>query len=474
MAISVPADSAESHKRRAILLSVIGAKAYDVVSEACSPIPPSEKTYAQLTTILKNHFAPKKLVITERYRFHNFTQREWESVTAFAANLKHLASTCQFGTHLNTALRDRFVCGHRSMETQKKLLTEEHPFDAALKVALGAEAAEKDVAAFSQESSASVNKVDSGNRRCFQPTQRRKGPGKRGKFNSSSSNIKDRSKCLSCGKKCKYRNYTCHSCGKVGHISEACKGKPQKVQQLEGSENPQTSPPDDSVDPFSLSLYNLSSGQQGIEIPVELNGTSLLMELDTGAGVSVISEETYKKHFSGTPLMPSNTRLRAYTGHPLKVHGQIIAHLKYQDQSTDVPLLVVQGSGPSLFGRGWLSRIKLDWTKICNIRVSETDLPQGVASQLRATIQNHPNVFKPSFARLVLSPMLFRKPLKLNTTVSSQTEFSNGWNSVNGLPQLFMSPRQMELHVLVVIMPLLSTPSFTSLSIQFPSRRMSS
>ena len=189
VAISVRADSAESLKRRAILISVIGAKAYDVLSDLCSPIPPSEKTYAQLTTILKNNFAPKKLVIAERYRFHNCTQHEGESVTAFAANLKHLASTCQFGTHLNEPLRDRSVCGLRSKETQKKLLTEEHTLDAALKVALCAEAAEKDVAAFSQDSSASVNKVDSGNCRSFQPTQRFKGPGKRGKFNFSGSNI---------------------------------------------------------------------------------------------------------------------------------------------------------------------------------------------------------------------------------------------------------------------------------------------
>ena len=166
------------------------------------------------------------------------------------------------------------------------------------------------------------------------------------------------------------------------------------MHQLEGSDPPQTSPPDDAVDPFPLSLYNLSSGQQGIEIPVKLNRTSLLMELDTVAGISVISEETYKKHFSGTPLMPSN-RLHAYTGHPLKVHEQLIAHLKYQDQSADVPLLVVEGSGPSIFGRNWLSQIRLDWTKICNIQVSETNLPQGVASQLRTTVQNHPNVFKP-------------------------------------------------------------------------------
>ena len=242
VANSVPTDSAESHKPRAILISVICAKAYDVLSDLCSPIPPSEKTSAQLTTIRKNHFAPKKLVIAERYRFHTCTKREGESVTAFAANPKHLASTCQFGTHLNEALRDRFVCGLRSKETQKKLLTEEHTFDAALKVALGAEAAEKDVAAFSQDSSASVDKVDSGNRRSFHPTQRGKGPDKQGKFSSSGSNIKDPLDCLSCGKtgharsQCKYRNYTCHSCGKVGHIWEACKGKPQKVHQLEGSE----------------------------------------------------------------------------------------------------------------------------------------------------------------------------------------------------------------------------------------------
>ena len=99
------------------------------------------------------------------------------------------ASTCQFGTHLNEALRDRFFCGLRSKETQKKLLTEEHTLDTALKVALGAEAAEKDVRAFSQDSSASVNNVGSGNRRSFQPTQSRKCPSKRGKFNSSGSNI---------------------------------------------------------------------------------------------------------------------------------------------------------------------------------------------------------------------------------------------------------------------------------------------
>ena len=57
-----------------------------------------------------------------------------------AANLKKLVSTCDFGTFLSDALRDRFACGLRS---ETKLL--DHAFQEALNVALKHEAAEKDV-----------------------------------------------------------------------------------------------------------------------------------------------------------------------------------------------------------------------------------------------------------------------------------------------------------------------------------------
>ena len=78
VANGVPADSSDSHKRRATLISVIGSKPCDVLADLCSPVSPSAKTYVQLATILKNHFAPKTLVIAERYRFHNCSQRERE------------------------------------------------------------------------------------------------------------------------------------------------------------------------------------------------------------------------------------------------------------------------------------------------------------------------------------------------------------------------------------------------------------
>ena len=47
IANGVPADTGERFKRRATLISVIGSKAYDVLSDLCSPEAPSEKTYGE-------------------------------------------------------------------------------------------------------------------------------------------------------------------------------------------------------------------------------------------------------------------------------------------------------------------------------------------------------------------------------------------------------------------------------------------
>ena len=116
----------------------------------CSPASASTKTYAELTSILKKQFAPKRLVISGRYRFHTFVQAENLSVSEFAAQLQRLATTCNFDTHLMEALRDRFVCGLRSTTIQKRLFTEDVNFEKAVQIAQGLEAAENDVAQLSR------------------------------------------------------------------------------------------------------------------------------------------------------------------------------------------------------------------------------------------------------------------------------------------------------------------------------------
>ena len=124
------------------------------------------------------------------------------------------------------------------------------------------------------------------------------------------------------------------------------------------------------------------------------------MELDTGTAVSIISHESYNRHFKETPLQSCDNRLHTYTGHPVQVSGQFLVQLKYQNQSVTMPLLVVKGSGPSPFGRNWLSRVKLDWKKISSIRVSDPGLKPDVKSQLHNTVQCHSNVFKPGLGTI--------------------------------------------------------------------------
>lgn len=91
--------------------------------------------------MLRRHFDPQPLVIAERFRFYQRSQKVEESIADFVADLRRLSIKCEF---LDQALRDRFVCGVRSEAIQKKLLTEaELTIARAQEIAQGMESADK-------------------------------------------------------------------------------------------------------------------------------------------------------------------------------------------------------------------------------------------------------------------------------------------------------------------------------------------
>ena len=148
----VAADASEAAKREAdkkkvaVTISLIGKTAYSTLKDLCLPDLPADKTYDQLTQILKDYYKPKVLEVAETYRFHHTVQSETESVAEYANKLKRLAVNCNFGPYLTRALRDQFVGGVRSPTTNyynKKLLLEDGTFDQALKVTQADELAEK-------------------------------------------------------------------------------------------------------------------------------------------------------------------------------------------------------------------------------------------------------------------------------------------------------------------------------------------
>ena len=99
------ANRVSEDKKVAVFLTVIGPKTYALLSDLYTPTKPRDIALEDLITTLAGHFEPVRIV-------------------DFVAELRRLATNCKFGTHLEEALRDRFVCGLNNEATQKRLLIE--------------------------------------------------------------------------------------------------------------------------------------------------------------------------------------------------------------------------------------------------------------------------------------------------------------------------------------------------------------
>ena len=96
-----------------------------------------------------------------------------------------------------------------------------------------------------------------------------------------------------------------------------------------------------------LPIYRVSKPSSNpITVELEINHKKLLMEIDTGAAVSVMSRDKYNKLFSDTSLNPSTVRLKTYTGKPMPVAGELDVEVKYGSQVCTLSLTVVEESGP--------------------------------------------------------------------------------------------------------------------------------
>jgi hypothetical protein len=375
------ANDIDEEKQKSVFLSVLGPKHYSLLRSLCAPDAPSTKTFDQLVATLKAHVSPKPLVIAERFKFHNRRQANVENVKDFAAELRRLASTCDFGQFLSEALRDRFVCGLSNASIQKKLLSEKDlTFAKAIDIAHGMEAAASHSAALHSQNpeetdNSEVNVIGKHAQSAKGKTSQHQAP--------ASSTV-----CYRCGKKhlsadCPYKQYTCNHCKKVGHLASVCrsrlKANKASANQLQsedenvGMVNHNNQPKKDNK-PFTATL--------------QVEGKPVLFEIDTGASVSLMSEQAFNNTWrkKKPQLKACTTKLRTYTGQQIPVLGQAQVNVSHKGHSASLRIIVVSGRGPCLLGRDWIRGLNIE----SEIFVNRIDS----SATCQAELSRFPNLFK--------------------------------------------------------------------------------
>ena len=207
---------------------------------------------------------------------------------------------------------------------------------------------------------------------------------------------------------CRFKNATCHKCNKKGHIAKACMSRMgqtsserrqnsqnfvEVAQEEPYQNNSETSQQNQSQNLTLLdetavpdfSMFNITNPKQAapICIPLQINTRAVRFQLDTGASLTVINEKDFRAIATeNMQLLTCGKNLKTYTGNTVPVKGECIVNVQYNNQSAELPLIVVEGHGPPLLGRNWLEKIKLDWQNIFVLsEVSNAESVQNMVSR---------------------------------------------------------------------------------------------
>ena len=126
---------------------------------------------------------------------------------------------------------------------------------------------------------------------------------------------------------------------------------------------------------------------------LKINGKSIKFELDTGSGVSIISAVMAETLFDcSVKYQVIDQKLHTFAGHSLQVLGKVTVTAQYGRKCRELPLYIVNGSGPNLLWRYWL--------KLLDIHIPRINAIHETLLSLEHVLQKHAAVFQPGLGEL--------------------------------------------------------------------------
>ena len=379
----------DNEKKRAILLSSCGPEPYNLFRGLCAPGKPAHKSFDELVDLMHAHQHPKPNPIAERFMFNTRDRLPEESVSVYIASLTKLTEHCGYGEQIDSMLRDRLVCGINNERIQQRLLSE------------GESLTLKRVIEISQAMESAAH-----NSSAIQSFQKRQNAD----IHQISQGVIKSNDCFRCGGKhnpnsCRFKEAECFYCKKKGHMMRVCRKKAKSnttsVRKMMGeyaTNNVEEEESNEVENNEVFNLYHLGVKRiPPITVEMEINGSHVQMEVDTGASLSVMSENMFEKLGSKgskgqrSTLEPISAKLRTYTGEMIEPLGLARFLVKYGEKEANLPVIVTPGSGPALLGRNWLQEFKLDWPKLLNI-IEIKEITEN--AKLESLLNSYQEVFK--------------------------------------------------------------------------------
>ena len=399
-------DNAED-KKRAAFCTFVGSETFKLLCTLCTPRKPEECTYTTLKEKLDKQYGVKKLVLAERYRFYSYKQQDKQSLSEYLAELRRLASTCNWSEdYLADNLRDKFVMGLRNERLLQQLLTQDHTksLEDLFQLASTFEAAEREAVKRAEASSDSQKESPvaaiknaqthkgSQNQPCtkwYGKRRQQNGPKQPQQFRDT------KGKCASCGgdhtrSTCRFLKAKCHFCGKIGHIARVCGSRTAVV----------TSQQQQSTNESAVVTITQKNKQLQVDIPpmfqilqlTEMQKRLRLM-VDSASPITFINVRTWQD-LEKPKLQETNRVLGAFEGQLIKPLGYFLTPVVREDDISKSALLPIHVShkGVNILGRDGLVSLNIcvNPTQFGTTAVINT---QG--DKLQEILEVHADIFEP-------------------------------------------------------------------------------